>query len=225
MHTNVQSIGIILDGNRRWAVEKELPIFEGHRNGANNIEPIVFAARDLGIQHVAIYAFSTENWNRDSVEVAHLMELFESFFKEGMDRLMQEGVRIRFIGQRKRFNENLQRLMREVEAKSPTHPQTTLWVCVSYGGRADIVQAAQVLAHTGDTITEDSLTEKLWSAGIPDLDLIIRTGGERRISNFLLWQSAYSELFFVSKHWPDFTKDDLLLVLEEYSKRTRRLGK
>ena len=165
MHTNVQSIGIILDGNRRWAVEKELPIFEGHRNGANNIEPIVLAARDLGIQHVAIYAFSTENWSRDSEEVSYLMELFESFFKEGMDRLMQEGVRIRFIGQRERFNENLQRHMREVEEKSPLNPKTTLWVCVSYGGRADIVQAAQTLANAGDSITENSLAEKLWTAG------------------------------------------------------------
>ncbi len=218
-------VGIILDGNRRWAKERELPTLEGHRQGAKNTDTIALAARDLGIEHVALYAFSTENWKRRSEEVSYLMELFEEAIRDRFSRLTNEGIRVRFVGQLDRFSEKLQRLMCDVEAKSPAAPRMTLWVCLSYGGQAEIVAAARALVGAGEDITEASLAAHLWTADMPDPDLIIRTSGEHRLSNFLLWKSAYSELFFPDVYWPAFTKADLEKILEEYAGRERRLGK
>ncbi|MEK7133584.1 MAG: polyprenyl diphosphate synthase [Patescibacteria group bacterium] len=218
-------IGIILDGNRRWAKENGLPAFEGHRRGMDNVGPIARAARDTGIEHMIVYAFSTENWERSSEEVSYLMNIFESMARERLTELVEEGIAVRFVGQRERFSDTLQSAMREAEEKSPEHPKLTLWICVSYGGKADIVQAAQAAVQGGAELTEASVAEHLWTAGMPDPDLIIRTGGEQRISNFLLWQSAYSELFFVKKYWPAFTKADLEMTLNEYATRERRIGK
>ncbi len=218
-------IGIILDGNRRWAKENGLASFEGHRRGMENIEPIALAARDMGIQHMVVYAFSTENWNRAKEEVSYLMEIFESMAREGLAKYRDEGIAVRFVGQRDRFSPNLQAAMRDVEAKNPQNPKLTLWMCMSYGGRAEIAQAAQAASQSGDAMSEESLAKHLWTAGMPDPDLIIRTGGEKRISNFLLWQGAYSELFFVEPYWPAFTKTDLEGVLKEYAQRERRMGK
>jgi len=226
-------IGIILDGNRRWAKERGLPSFEGHRQGMNNLEPIVLAARDLGIKHMVVYAFSTENWNRSKDEVSYLMEIFEEMARKNLARLAKEGVAVRFVGQRERFSETLQTVMREAEAKSLpgrsgrtglAEPKITLWICMSYGGRAEIVQAATAAAQDG-AISEESLAAHLWTAGMPDPDIIIRTGGAERLSNFLLWQSAYAELFFIPTHWPAFTKKDLEDILEEYAVRERRMGR
>jgi undecaprenyl diphosphate synthase len=218
-------IGIILDGNRRWAKEQGLPNLEGHRRGFDNVEPIALHARDRGIKHVVVYAFSTENWNRSPEEVSYLMDIFETMSKEPLRRLTKEGIAIRFVGERERFSESLQRAMQNAEAGSPGDVRTTLWICLSYGGRADIVQAARKIAETKEAITEDSLSRSLWTAGMPDPDLIIRTGGEHRLSNFLLWQSAYSELFFERAYWPAFTPADLDRVLGEYASRERRMGK
>lgn len=218
-------IGIILDGNRRWAREHGLPAFEGHRRGMNNVEPIVLAARDLGIKHIVLYAFSTENWNRAKDEVSYLMGIFEEMARTRLARLTEEGVRVRFVGQRERFSESLRHAMHDAEEKSPSEPKITLWICLSYGGRADIAQAASALAAEHAEITEGSLANHLWTAGMPDPDLIIRTSGEHRLSNFLSWQSAYSELFFPTVHWPAFTKADLESILNEYSTRERRMGK
>ena len=218
-------IGIILDGNRRWAKERGFPGLVGHRKGFDNVEPVVLAARDMGIKHVVVYAFSTENWNRTKEEVSYLMDIFEKMAGESLTRLTEEGVAIRFAGQRERFSESLQKAMRRAEEGSPTDPRITLWVCLSYGGRADITQAAQKAVESGEAITEESLARHLWTAGMPDPDIIIRTGGEHRISNFLLWQSAYSEFFFPKTYWPAFTKTDLKKVIEEYSARERRMGK
>ncbi len=225
MQAPPKCIGIILDGNRRWARERGLPSLEGHRRGFSTVEPIVLAVRDLGIAHVAMFGFSTENWNRSAEEVSYLLKLFEEIIRNELKRLASENVAVRFVGQRERFPENLQRLMREAEEKNPPNPRTTLWVCLSYGGRAEIVSAAQALAEHGELVTEESLAGALWTVGMPDPDLIIRTGGEHRISNFLLWQSAYSELFFPKMYWPDFTKADLKAILEEYATRERRMGK
>lgn len=221
--TPPKCIGIILDGNRRWAKEQGLPAFEGHRRGMNNVEPVVVTARDLGVRHVIVYAFSTENWNRSEEEISYLMQIFEVGLQESLERLSKERTAVRFVGQRERLKKSLQEAMGRIEARNPPDPQITLWICLSYGGKADIVQAAQVAAKT-EKITEEAITKHLWTAGMPDPDLIIRTGGEQRLSNFLLWQGAYSELFFVKTFWPAFTAADLKMVLDEYAARARRLG-
>jgi undecaprenyl diphosphate synthase len=218
-------IGIILDGNRRWAKERGIPAFEGHRQGMNNIEPIARAACHRGIQHLIVYAFSTENWNRSADEVSYLMEIFESTARERLSTLSEEKIAVRFVGEIERFSQSLRDAMREAEEKNPRDPKLTLWVCLSYGGRAEIVHAASEVMKKNRALTEESIAENLWTAGMPDPDLIIRTGGEQRISNFLLWQSAYSELFFVPTYWPAFTKDDLDAVISEYAKRERRMGR
>ena len=225
MQTSPRCVGIILDGNRRWAKERGLPTAEGHRQGAKSTDVIALAARDLGIEHLALYAFSTENWKRSGEEVSYLMELFEEAIRDHFSRLTEEGIRVRFVGQLERFSDTLRTLMREVEAKNPAELKMTLWVCLSYGGQAEIVEAARALATAGEEITEESLAQHLWTAQMPDPDLIIRTGGEHRLSNFLLWKSAYSELFFPGALWPAFTKVDLENILEEYATRERRLGK
>ena len=223
--TTPACIGIILDGNRRWAKEHGLPTFEGHRRGLDNIETIGRAARHFGIQHMAVYAFSTENWNRSKEEVSYLMGLFESMARERLTKLGEDNIAVRFVGQRERFSQALQDAMNKAEAKNPEKPDLTVWICISYGGRAEIVNSARAAVETDGAITEGSLVDYLWTRGMPDPDLIIRTAGEQRLSTFLLWQSAYSELFFVKKYWPAFTKADLEEVLKEYVLRERRIGK
>jgi undecaprenyl diphosphate synthase len=218
-------IGIILDGNRRWAKENHVSTFEGHQKGIDAIEHIACAARDMGIRHMVIYAFSTENWNRSPEEISYLMQLFESLAQEQVERLLKEQVAVRFVGQRDRFASKLQTLMAKTEKNNPRSPKLTLWICLSYGGRAEIIAAAQAMIAAQETITEESLSNHLWTRGMPDPDLIIRTGGTQRLSNFLPWQSVYSELFFLEKYWPDFTKEDLQEVLKEYRNRERRMGK
>ncbi len=218
-------VGIILDGNRRWAKERGLPTFEGHQKGAENIEPIVLALRDRKVEHVVVYAFSTENWNRASEEVSYLMRLLEEWLRDKVMRLVEENIRIMFVGERERFSNTLNTLIHDAETRSPKTPRTTLWVCLSYGGRAEIVHAAKTLVARKEEITEESLAQNLWTAGMPNPDLIIRPGGEKRLSNFLLWQSAYSELFFIDTYWPEMTTEDLEKILTEYGQRERRIGK
>ncbi len=186
---------------------------------------ITLAARDRGIKHLIVYAFSTENWNRTKEEVAHLMEIFEETTHEPFERLMREGVALRFAGQLERFSPQFQESMRNAEAKSPRDARITLWICLSYGGRAEIIHAARECVAAGEEITEESLARHLWTAGMPDPDIIIRPGGEKRLSNFLLWQSAYSEIFFIDTFWPDFSEADLDAVLDEYAHRERRRGR
>ena len=217
-------IGIILDGNRRWAREKGLPTLEGHRAGVETLKEAVRAAGEKGIGHVAVFAFSTENWRREPAEVACLMELFMEMAGKHAGELAREGARTRFVGQRERFSPELQKSMDAVERDTAHNGKITLWICLSYGGRAEIVEAARAVAAEGGEITEESLRAHFWSAQMPDPDIIIRTGGEKRLSGFLLWQSAYSELFFIDKHWPDFAKEDLEAVLNEYAARERRMG-
>ncbi len=224
-------VGIILDGNRRFAREHGVPVVEGYRRGFDALERVVLAAQERGIAHVVVYGFSTENWQRPEGEVASLMQLFEMIAREGLGQIMQKGVALRFVGQRERFSLELQHLMDGLEERSPANARCTLWVCLSYGGRAEIVHAAQRAAQSGKEITEETLAKYLWTAGLPDAtvampdpDLIIRAGGEQRLSNFLLWQSAYSELFFVDTLWPAFTVDDFDAILAEYATRSRRMG-
>jgi len=216
-------IGIILDGNRRWAKERGVPSFEGHRQGAERVAETARLVRDRGIPHLAIYAFSTENWERPDEEVSYLMKLFRTMAGEVFSKLADERIRIRFVGQRERFDASMQSLMRDVEQKSAQNSALTLWVCLSYGGRAEIVAAANSAATEGN-VTEASLTSHLWTADMPNVDIIIRTGGEKRLSGFLTWRSVYAELFFVDAYWPDFSELILDSILTEYAQRERRMG-
>ena len=219
-----QCIGIILDGNRRWAKERGMPSLEGHRRGMDRLAEAVRWVRDRGIPHLVVYAFSTENWNRTEEEVLYLMDLFRSMTEKQLSELAKEGVCIRFVGQRERFDERLRDLMRRAEETSIKNEKITLWVCLSYGGRAEIADAARAAAAAGE-VTEDSLAAHLWTAGMPDPDVVIRPGGEKRLSNFLPWQSVYSELFFIREYWPDFSETLLDAILTEYGTRERRNGK
>jgi len=218
-------VGIILDGNRRWAKENGVSKLEGHRAGMETLKKTVRFVRDSDIKHLIVYAFSTENWNRDKDEVSYLMDLFREAIKKEMNELGKENVRVRFVGQRERFSDDLQRAMGDIEKKTEKNDAITLWVCFSYGGRAEIVAAAAAAAVADVPITEESLSENLWTAGMPEPDIIIRTGGEKRLSNFLTWQSIYSELFFTDTLYPDFNKEEFDAILAEYATRERRRGK
>lgn len=218
-------IGIIMDGNRRWARERGLHTLEGHKKGLGNFDNAARWARDAGVKHLAIYALSTENWNRSEEEVAYLLELFDSAIHDAFERLEEEGVRLHFIGDLSRFPKALQEKFKTLEEKSSAHDDFHVWICASYGGRLEILEAIKQIQEKPEAVTEESLRNAMWSAGMPDPDLIIRTGGEKRLSNFLLWQSAYSELFFSDTYWPAFTQEELLRILDEYAARERRYGK
>lgn len=220
----VECIGFILDGNWRWAKARGLPTLEGHRRGFENLKSAAKWVRDRGIPHMVVYAFSTENWKRSEDEVAYLMDIFRGAIRDAGKELHDEGIRTCFLGQRERFAEDIQEGMRETEEGTKGNTRMTLWICLSYGGRAEIVAAAQAAARDGE-MTEESLRAHMWSAGMPDPDIIVRTSGEKRLSNFLLWQAAYSELFFIEPHWPDFNEALLDQVLAEYAERERRGGK
>ena len=192
---NVSCVGIIMDGNRRWAKAKGLSKLEGHRVGLlETLRNAVRFVRARNIKHLVVYMFSTENWNREPAEVSYLMDLFRESVQKEMKELGTEGVRIRFAGQRERFSASLQQAMNDTEEETLQNDAITLWCCLSYGGRAEIVAASRAAAEGGE-ITEDSLARHLWTADMPDPDIIIRTGGEKRLSGFLTWQSVYSELF------------------------------
>jgi undecaprenyl diphosphate synthase len=222
--SGVQCVGIILDGNRRWAKERGLPKLEGHRAGMNLVKDAAKFIRERGVKHLVVYAFSTENWNRTAEEVSYLMSLFRDMVQKELREIGKEGVRVRFVGQRERFEKEMQEAMEIVEKETEGNSTMTLWVCLSYGGRAEIVAAAQAATKEGE-ITEESLARHLWTVGMPDPDIIIRTGGEQRLSNFLPWQSTYSELFFIAPHWPDFSPEIFDAVLDEFAARERRRGK
>ena len=220
-------VGIIMDGNRRWAKERGLPTFEGHRAGLTNVKTIIrHAIIDRGVDTVILYAFSTENWNRSKEEVEYLMSLFSWAFEHEFAELNKDGIRLRFIGQIERLSENLQRIAREAEEKTAKNTRGTLAVAISYGGRPEILAAAnRLLADKAATVDETSFRKAMWSADLPDPDLIIRTSGEQRLSNFLTWESVYSELFFTKTYWPAFSKDEFDSVLVEFAERERRHGK
>lgn len=218
-------VGIILDGNRRWAKERGLPTFDGHRAGMEKVKEATRFVRASGVAHLIVYAFSTENWNRDTSEVSYLMGIFREVMQKQMQELSKEGVKVRFVGQRDRFSKDLQELMGATEEQSRENDTFTLWVCLSYGGRAEIAAAARAAAVAGEDITEESLARHLWTVGMPDPDIIIRTSGEQRLSGFLTWQSVYSELFFTDTKWPAFSEEEYKAILAEYLQRERRRGK
>ncbi|MEN9413530.1 MAG: hypothetical protein RLZZ342_617 [Candidatus Parcubacteria bacterium] len=223
MQDTMQCIALILDGNRRWAKERGLPSLEGHRAGKETLMNTVQWVAQRNIQHLAVFAFSSENWGRSEEEVAALMELMAAVLAEETEHLAEIGVRVRIIGERKLFSATLQGLISSIEEKTSHGDKLTLWVCLSYGSRAEIVDTARSLLGAAH-IDESTFASHLWTSGMPDPDIIIRTGGRHRLSNFLLWQAAYSELFFLDTLWPDFSERELDGVLEEFAKRTRTFG-
>ncbi len=199
--------------------------WDGHREGVLRLTDTIRWAKEAGIQHIFFYTFSTENWERDPEEVKYLFMLFEEFFNKEIRKVEEEGIKIRIAGQRERFPENLQKFMREAEERTAKFDGLTTWFGLSYGGRAEIVHAANAIVAAGKALTVDKFNEYLWTAGMPDPEIIIRTGGEQRLSGFLIWQSVYSELFFSKTPWPGFTKEEFFSILEEFGTRKRRMGK
>jgi undecaprenyl diphosphate synthase len=213
-------VAIIMDGNARWAKQRDLPVLEGHRQGAQALKQTVRNAVQLDIEELTVYAFSTENWTRPGWEVEGLMEMFAELIESETPELDEEGVRMVFVGRRDRISDDLHEKMVWAEEKTLGNDRMTLYVAFDYGGRAEIVDAARRFTH-GD---EDDFRRLLYAPEMSDPDLLIRTSGERRLSNFLLWQSAYSELVFSDSLWPDFDKAELKAALDEYSARQRRFG-
>ncbi len=232
---SIRSVGIIMDGNRRWAKERGLASFEGHRAGFEALRRLSGDAQALkekyGLEYVTLYAFSTENWNRTQEEVGYLMQLFEEGLRWIVSEHVKQGeknpetaIRIKIIGERERFSPALRALMAEAEEKTKNFGGVTVTFALSYGGRAEILDAVKRMQKTREEPTEESFSKALWASGIPDPDIIIRPGGEQRLSNFLPWQGVYSELFFPKMYWPDFTREELEKIFAEYYERERRHG-
>jgi undecaprenyl diphosphate synthase len=222
-----RSVAIILDGNSRWAAARGLSTAEGHRAGTRALRRTVESAIDLGIESLTVYAFSTENWLRPSDEVEDLMEIFGETIERELPDLAAQGVRTRFIGRRDRAPDWLQAAMAGLEQETAVNERLQLWIAFDYGGRAEIVEAVRSLLANGtkpESLDEDSFARHLYAPDLPDPDLLIRTSGELRISNFMLWQLAYAELVFVDTLWPDFGEDQLREALEAYAGRRRRFG-
>jgi undecaprenyl diphosphate synthase len=213
-------VAIITDGNGRWASQRGLPVAEGHRAGADAVKARLRDAVDLGVRELTVYSFSTENWSRDPEEVAGLMEMFSERILSETPELSEEGVRMRFIGRREGVAPELVEQMEWAERTTAANDRITLFVAFNYGGRAEIVDAAARYDGGG----EEAFAQLLYAPGMHDPDLLIRTSGEQRLSNYLLWQSAYSELHFTDVLWPDFSRADLEGALDAYEARTRRFG-
>jgi undecaprenyl diphosphate synthase len=224
-------VAIIMDGNGRWATGRGWPRLVGHRKGAERVREIVRAAPDLGIRWLTLYAFSTENWKRSTEEVLGLMAIFARYIEREADRLAAESVRMRFIGDRSRLDPKLQKLMAGIEARTAPYTRLNLTVAINYGGRDEILRATREIAAAvaaglldPAAITADLLSQHLDTADIPDPDLVIRTSGEARTSNFLPWQAAYAEYEFTETLWPDFTPAELGQILSRFGNRERRFG-
>lgn len=228
----LEHIAVIMDGNGRWAQRKGLPRSVGHKKGAETVKEITRAAGELGVKYLTLYAFSTENWQRSEEEVSTLMGLLREYLKNDIKELQDNGVRIIFIGERSMLASDIVEQMKKVEEETVENNKLILCIALSYGSRHEIVNAAKkiaVLAKRGDIEPEDidikMFSDMLYTKDIPDPDILIRTSGERRISNYLLWQLAYAEFFFTDTLWPDFSRKELEQIIKEYQTRERRYGK
>jgi undecaprenyl diphosphate synthase len=218
------AVAIVMDGNGRWAAGHGLSVAEGHRAGSRALRPVVETAIDAGVESLAVYAFSTENWARPGDEVEALMEIFGETIDRELVDLAKEGVRTRFVGRRDRAPDWLRAKVDELERATANETRLSLWIAFDYGGRAELVEAARRIAEAGAEIDEDSFGQYLYAPEMPDPDLVIRTSGELRVSNFLLWQSAYAEFAFVDTLWPDFGPEEFRAAIEDYASRRRRFG-
>jgi undecaprenyl diphosphate synthase len=219
-----QAVAIVMDGNGRWAAAHGVSVAEGHRAGSRALRPVVEAAIDAGVESLAVYAFSTENWTRPGDEVQALMEIFGETIDRELADLAKEGVRTRFVGRRDRAPDWLRAKLSELEEATATETRLNLWIAFDYGGRAELVEAARRIAESGADVDEESFGRYLYAPEMPDPDLVIRTSGELRVSNFLLWQSAYAEFAFVDTLWPDFGPKEFRAAIEDYASRRRRFG-
>ncbi len=226
-----EHIGIIMDGNGRWAKKRSLPRSVGHREGAKTFRKITRYCSDIGIKYLTVYAFSTENWKRPQDEVSALMKLFKSYLNEALEDFKDDSIVVKFIGDKSHFSEDLQKLMIENEESSKDRDGMVLNIAMNYGSRDEIVRAVKNISLDvkagkldADKIDEELFSNYLYTAGQPDPDLIIRPSGEYRISNFMLWQAAYTEFVIMNKLWPDFEKSDLDEAINIYSQRNRRFG-
>ncbi|PSC06458.1 di-trans,poly-cis-decaprenylcistransferase [Alsobacter soli] len=224
-------VAIIMDGNGRWAAARGLPRFEGHRRGVEALRRTVRAAQDLGIRYLTVYSFSSENWARPAEEVSFLMGLLKRFIRNDLAEMHRNNVRVRIVGSRKGLAEDIAALLAEAETLTADNTGLTLVVAFNYGARQELAEAAAALARdvaegrlSADAISPEAVSARLWTAGIPDPDLVIRTSGEVRLSNFLLWQAAYSEFVFTPVLWPDFDRAAFEAAIAEYRGRDRRFG-
>ena len=228
----IKHLAVIMDGNRRWAKSHGLPAIAGHRQGAKTLERICQDVKELGIEYLTLYAFSTENWQRSPEEVSTLMDLLRSYLKNNLKELQKNNVKIVFIGERSMLDKDIIERMNDIEKQTENNKDFTLCLAISYGSRQEILSAvrkASQLVKSGDIAPQD-IDEKLFShllytKDIPDPDLLVRTSGEQRISNYLLWQIAYSELYFTDVMWPDFDRKELEKIIRNYQTRDRRYGK
>lgn len=225
-------VGIIMDGNRRWAKEKGMIPSLGHKAGADNLKKVAEACEQLGIKHLTVFAFSTENWKRSKDEVKYLMDLFLSYAKSFRKRLNEKNYRVRLSGDKSALSEELQEEIAYIENETKNNEGLTINLAINYGGRAEIINATKIIAEQVkegkilvDDINEELLSTNMQTFDSPDPDLIIRTGGEKRLSGFLIWQSAYSEFYFTKVYWPDFDGEELKKAVIEYSNRKRNFGK
>ncbi len=224
-------IAIIMDGNRRWAKAKGMPASFGHKEGAKTLEKIVRYANKIGLEYITVYAFSTENWKRTEEEVKSLMLLFQSYLNDYAKRADSENIKVQFLGDRTALSQKMQKSMNECIERTKNNTGVTFNIAINYGGRDEILEAIKDISakvKTGslniEDIDEQVVENHLYTKSIPDPDLLIRTSGEQRVSNFLLWQIAYSEFLFVDKNWPDFSEEDFDKAIEEYQHRTRKFG-
>jgi undecaprenyl diphosphate synthase len=224
-------VAIVMDGNGRWARKRHLPREAGHVAGVSAVRETVRAASDLGLENLTLFAFSSENWKRPKTEVGALMGLFRAYFRSDMDELVTRGVRVRIIGHRGRVAGDIQRMIEDAETRTVQNKGLNLTFAFDYGGQEEIANAARELARAAaegrldpETITPELFATRLFTSALPEPDLVIRTSGERRLSNFLLWQSAYAELLFVETLWPDFGREELASAIESFGARERRFG-
>jgi undecaprenyl diphosphate synthase len=221
----LRHIGLILDGNRRWARERGLPTLHGHKKGYENLKTIVKDAINSGIEYVSAYSFSLENWNRSKEEVAYLMDLALFLAKNELNALHKENIRVRFLGAKDNLSAKLLNAIEKAEEKTKANTRGTVALCFNYGGQREIADAATRAVQNGKTIINpEDIEQNLYAPDIPDVDLVIRTSGEQRTSGFMLWRSAYAELVFIDKYWPDFTAQDLQTAIGLYNQRERRFG-
>ena len=226
-----EHIAIIMDGNRRWAKSLGKQPSEGHKAGAETLRQIAKDCNNLGIKYLTVYAFSTENWKRSKEEVSYLMFLLKSYLKDFSKKASKENIRIKVLGNIDILEKDLQKSILNAVEETKDATGLTLNIAFNYGGRAEIVNAAKKIAHKVENnqlniedIDESLFADNLYTAGEPDPDILIRPGGELRVSNYLLWQLAYTEFFFIQKYWPEFTKQDLLEIIEQFNKRNRKFG-
>ncbi len=217
-------IGYIMDGNRRWAKSHGIPSYEGHLAGYNKVRDVTRASVEAGVKYISFYAFSTENWDRTEKEVGYLMKLMLRMLTYDLEEVVGENVRLVVVGTDDRLDKKIIQAARDAEARTANNTRATVLLCFNYGGQKEIVESVKKLVASGDDITEQGISDHLYAPDVPPCDIIVRTSGEQRLSNFMLWRAAYSELMFVEKHWPDMEASDVQKVIEEFNNRSRRYG-